>query len=125
MTYETLKPCPFCGYGARVEATRDAVGDYQGYVECLDCGATVYGPGDMPDAESAMNEAVSAWNRRAERTCHNKLQDYTDYAGRPVPDQFTCSACGAHSSTMFDAGFGDMVSDVPKFCPSCGAKVVG
>ncbi|MBM6907884.1 Lar family restriction alleviation protein [Collinsella intestinalis] len=65
---EELKPCPFCGYRARVEATRDAVGDYQGYVECMDCGATVYGPGDMKDAESAMYEAGRAWNRRyAER----------------------------------------------------------
>ena len=46
-----LKPCPFCGYKARVETTRDAIGDYQGYVECLDCGATVCGPGFMTTVE--------------------------------------------------------------------------
>ena len=76
MMTEELKPCPFCGYRARVEATRDAVGDYQGYVECMDCGATAYGPGDMKDAESAMYEAGRAWNRRyAERERSANVRD--------------------------------------------------
>ena len=66
----------------------------------------------------------AAHGRHAERTCRNELSGYTDYAGKPVPDQFRCSACGEHSRTMFDIGFGDMASKAPKFCPHCGAKVV-
>lgn len=66
----------------------------------------------------------AAPNRRAERTCRNELSGYTDYAGRPVPDQFRCSQCGEHSTTMFDIGFGDMASKAPRYCPNCGAKVV-
>ena len=113
---EELKPCPFCGYKARVETTRDAIGDYQGYVECLDCVATVCGPGDMPDAESAMNEAVSAWNRRAERTCHHAWK----WDGLDGHDP-ACSRCGhewpRESRNIFD------YSDF-NYCPYCGAKVV-
>lgn len=112
MMTEELKPCPFCGYRARVEATRDAVGDYQGYVECMDCGATVYGPGDMKDDESAMHEARKEWNKRAERTCR---------MGAPIDGEYLCSECGHLNRETYR---GDKGWFPPRYCAHCGAKVV-
>lgn len=117
---ETIKPCPFCGRDAHIK-------------EVVSCCETVYSVG-CSDSECmgfetlfckpTPEEAMDAWNRRAERTCRNELSGYTDYAGRPVQGQFRCSECGEHSLTMFDIGFGDMASDAPRYCPHCGARVV-
>lgn len=57
-----LKPCPFCGGEAKVGY---AINDYNRWgVSCNTCGCVVeVGFGDYEDT---MEEAVKAWNRRAE-----------------------------------------------------------
>ena len=69
-----LKPCPFCGGVAKLEA-RKGYEDRQSYygkaclaIECLDCGAevTAYNHTDGPlPYEVIAAAAAEKWNRRA------------------------------------------------------------
>jgi Lar family restriction alleviation protein len=53
-----LKPCPFCGGRAETDY---GYYDYNWHgVHCVDCGAYVC------TAEDGSQEAIEAWNRRAE-----------------------------------------------------------
>lgn len=54
------------------------------------------------------DDAISAWNRRAERTCRN--------LNPPSCRDFECSECG--ESSEFTPGF------MPNYCPNCGARVI-
>lgn len=112
---ETLLNCPLCGGEARFET-------YGGTACAVVCQSCHCGTPTMSLVDGMA--AVNRWNLRAERTCRNELSGYTDCMGRPVPDQFRCSECGGHSRTMFDVGFGDMASKAPRYCPSCGARVI-
>ena len=58
---ETLKPCPFCGSKA-VGAVDDNYSNY--WVQCTDCFA-------QSDAFFTKEDAVKAWNARAETDCVN------------------------------------------------------
>lgn len=53
-----LKPCPFCG-GEAVTVVDDETETMFG-VKCFACGGSIY-----PEKEF-LNEAIEAWNRRAE-----------------------------------------------------------
>lgn len=100
-----LKPCPFCGG----EGSAYQVLDYpekigpRFSVICNGCGASV------TTIFQSEWTAIEAWNRRAERTCH-------DEAGSPM--SFLCGECGWFWNDPEDElGF--------RYCPSCGARVVG
>ena len=57
---EELKPCPFCGKDAKIEANGD---DYTSYVVCVSCGAR----GEwfkISPRYSSVERAIEAWNRR-------------------------------------------------------------
>lgn len=102
---EKLKPCPFCGgepfmVGAEIDGRAHYI------VKCTACHST---SGVM---QMNRSKAAEAWNRRAERTCHNALKE-SDYGGVwPIP-HFKCSSCGVMLAFYeFD------------YCPQCGAKVV-
>ena len=58
---EQLKPCPFCGGEAYLE---DNEIDY--LVVCSRCNTAVIPPGEEPGATATREEAIKAWNRRAE-----------------------------------------------------------
>ena len=58
----------------------------------------------------AIGRAISAWNRRAERTCHVVRTGEPSPTG--VPRERRCSECGARLTR-----FG-------RYCPGCGARVV-
>ena len=69
-----LKPCPFCGSAAEMDARSgyEARQEYYGKaclaIECLDCGAqvTAYNPTDGPlPYETMAAAAAEKWNRRA------------------------------------------------------------
>lgn len=99
-----LKPCPFCGGEARFKVWGNVVG-----VECDRCGI-----GTHTACIDEYQNAIDAWNTRAERTC--KRVDVDGYSFR-----FECSACGyvalVHNcETRLD--------ELPNYCPNCGAKVV-
>lgn len=100
---EELKPCPFCGGEAQVVAK-----PYEPKF-CVGCGDDAClgfsGLGWLYETEE---QAAAAWNRRAERTCH-------DEAGSQ--QSFLCSGCGWFWNDQEDElGF--------SYCPNCGAKVM-
>jgi Lar family restriction alleviation protein len=76
MSSEEFKPCPFCGgRDLRIEPWSVQPDDYHAArVCCDDCG--LEGPSSltlpdpdgcwMPDEDSAINEGIKAWNRRAQ-----------------------------------------------------------
>ena len=53
-------------------------------------------------------------NARAERTCHNTHENRW----------FKCSACGYGFTDLYAEDEGD-INEQPRYCPNCGAKVVG
>ena len=113
---DMLLSCPFCGgkpyiqvfemddtcvearvvcRGCHVSTSRE----YQGWRIC-------YRDDDLTRT-LAIGRAISSWNRRAERTCHC-VYDKEICAWR-------CSECGGH----------EPVGDHVRYCPHCGARVVG
>lgn len=98
---ETLKPCPFCGGGHIEIVNQGTMPDDPHVVQCDDCDASVSG--------MSADEAITAWNRRSERTCHDEAES---------PMSFMCGECGWFWTDPEDElGF--------RYCPHCGAKVVG
>lgn len=108
--------CLFCGRGGVRAAVIDEVTDPGCDIanvsiyaaNCPYCGAR----GPMALSE---DEALAAWNRRAERTCYVELShmeiEHGDYAYLEVE-----LSCG-HAFTWDDG-------TPPDYCPYCGAKVV-
>lgn len=118
MMGEQLKPCPFCGGDAELQKslggpfTEDAVrASFR--VVCSDHGCQ---GGFSNFWHTTPEEAVGAWNRRAERTCYvdssHVEQEMGDYSYLEVE-----LSCG-HAFTWDDG-------TPPDYCPNCGAKVVG
>ena len=103
---ETIKPCPFCGGVAGVDKTNYYFEDSgelamsAWVVSCRVCGMRT-------EQYRSEEGAVAVWNRRAERT------------GRYVYDEglcgWVCSECGGL----------EPVGDHVRYCPDCGARVVG
>ncbi len=102
---EELRPCAFCGHDEARVIVVDEVTDagcedatvplYA--ASCPYCGAS----GPMALSEG---EAVEAWNRRAERTCH-------------MVDN-GCELCCSECDCRHD------YDDEPNYCHNCGARVV-
>lgn len=108
MTNE-LKPCPFCGGEAIIRTYRTFIDEYHGigtkyYVACSECLA------DRHLGKLTENEAIEAWNTRAERTC--KWTQWEQHS-----DQYFSTECGREFqwATPYD---------LPNYCPGCGAKLV-
>ena len=98
-----LEPCPFCGGESTVE--RIGKSGYL-YIACNTAYCCDFG---RFDTES---EAIAAWNTRAERTCKiiewYEARDRHEIGNNRV--RFSC---------------GDFGTCHDKFCPECGARVVG
>lgn len=108
-----LLPCPFCG-----GEPDEYEGEYGNGIYCMECGAMVGEPihlgFDIAERVS-YEQAVEAWNTRAERTC--KLVRHGSLANMPSFVCWSCSECGFgwhHSEN--DNQF--------SYCPNCGAMVV-
>lgn len=88
-----LLSCPFCGEKARIDR-------YEHFyrVLCMDCPAST-------EWLYSEQEAIDAWNTRAERTCHAVFDDSNWY-------KWICSECG------------QPIDRADNYCFSCGAKVV-
>ena len=98
-------PCPFCW--GEAHTYRNIVGKY--VAACRNPLCASIGPFPTKD------EAVEAWNARAERECKDVCADVA---------QFTCSECG------FECDLASWITRIerkhhgtPNYCPSCGAKV--
>lgn len=95
-----LKPCPFCGFQHPI--TIESGGRV--YVECPLCGAET-------SSRETEEEAIEAWNTRAERTCTIENQ-YDGFPIHRIVRLGRCSKCG------------EIINTEHKFCFECGAKVV-
>lgn len=128
---EELKPCPICGSTPLLSAGPydwDGGGRYYYYsaaIECA-CGLTLEvdnpRPREHTNYTKALDFAIAAWNKRAERTCTNELQP--DKNNRNF---FKCSACGCTVTDCEDYCVNVYTSDGAvgwSYCPHCGAKVV-
>lgn len=91
-----LKPCPFCG-GKAARAVTDL---YFWAIRCGKCGAE-------NGNHDTQQEAIEAWNIRAERTCRAESHD-----------------CGDGVTGLYCSECGNYIDENDKYCPSCGARVV-
>lgn len=122
-----LLPCPFCGGEAEIIES-----DYGMYLTgyaiycgkcCLKLGVTgrlgeAYEWSPVFDTEA---EAIAAWNTRYARTCRNDSLK----RGAGV---FVCSECEVYLDIADMDWDGEDDSGgfyEPRYCPNCGAKVVG
>ena len=108
---EELKPCPCCGSSNGLYVLQeDKYGEWS--VFCDMCKTSLHNENYC----ETRDEAVSAWNRRAERTCHliHEVEEEDDEFFDTVElHYYVCSECGWNNRP--DA----------YYCDSCGAKVVG
>lgn len=100
---QELKSCPCCGSSNGLYVLQeDEYGEWS--VFCDMCKTSFHNENHCDTRE----DAISAWNRRAERTCRN--------LNPPSCRDFECSECG--ESSEFTPGF------MPNYCPHCGARVI-
>lgn len=113
---EELKPCPFCGNTKMlVYEEKGRFGFTEWIVECdshyCACQPTAH------DSYQTKEEAVEAWNTRAERTCRNVYDETKMLA---CSNGFECSNCGEKVEDCE----GYHVKGIWNYCPNCGSKVV-
>lgn len=109
-----LLPCPFCGGEAKlISADHPSYTQHSdGWYVICDCGASLGYHGNDGNWETYGDFphelcAITAWNTRAERTCHKVIPN--EESGYVF-----CSECGAEIGEY----------SVPNYCHMCGAKVV-
>ena len=128
MMAETLLPCPLCGSTDLKHYVTNARERNRGVIVCKRCGlrleaysddeykvAQAY-QGDFESAheftwEQARRAVADKWNRRAERTCRIVRRETIS----PYVRSF-CSECGRELPRP---------SINNRYCPKCGARVVG
>lgn len=117
---QILRECPFCGGEAD-----EYEGDYGNGIYCMQCGAMVGEPihlGFNVAERVRYEQAIEAWNTRAERTCHAELNDSRNAV--------ICSECGSSEllrdwcEMMTWQGDTRIASFTTyNYCPNCGARV--
>lgn len=127
---DDLRRCPFCGGEAKIRSYRTFIDDFHGigtkfYVECGECSARRH------LGERTEEEAIAAWNARAERTCHIRYHGgAVSEGGMEAEDWFYCDACGEEipgwaQDAWAEYSDNDFEGTMPfRHCPNCGAKVV-
>ena len=95
---EALLPCPFCGGTAHIKEVVSACS----VVYTVGCSDSECMGFETLLCKTTPEEAVAAWNRRAERTCR--------YVGDEISGW--CSECRG------------WLDPSCSYCPSCGARVV-
>lgn len=126
---DLLLDCPFCGGKPYVQTHELGDTCVEARVVCSACHVSttrehqswrVCHGDDELTRTLAIGRAISAWNRRAERTC--RIVKYIDrnpasYGGLV----HRCSACGkALPKALFRNGWTAL-----NYCPRCGARIVG
>lgn len=105
---QELKSCPCCGSSNGLYVLQeDEYGEWS--VFCDMCKTSFHNENHCDTRE----DAISAWNRRAERTCRY-VRDHMGVAGNWFS---RCSECGAEfDERVVDSHF--------VYCPNCGARVI-
>ena len=109
-----LKPCPFCGGEAELRFFNNGP-SFSYRVECLNCTAMVGRRFEEYSTNRTFwfgikQEAIDAWNTRAERTGKQVITECND--GLMPPFTAHCGECGVQWGYT------------PNYCPNCGVKVV-
>lgn len=108
-----LKPCPFCGGEARIMR-----GGAEGWYGCCPRCFTINGLEDsyhFNGIHKYFDDAVKAWNTRAERTCRIVYEGVLGHT-EPLINVYRCLEC--------DGQFLSWPFRPARYCPFCGAKVV-
>lgn len=109
--------CPFCGGEAHIKEVVSACEKLY-TVGCSDSECMGY---ETWLLKPTVDEAVAAWNRRAERTC---VFRYEEKLG-----EYACSSCGERVSGSNPADEYEVsplaVLESFEYCPNCGARVLG
>ena len=125
-----LLPCPFCGGEAETLTAESMYGGYLFGIMCNDCRSR----GDVYDTEA---EAIAAWNSRADYHGYEQaaIEAWESIKKWNTRAELTCKqeergwgTEGDHARVWLTCGHDCMVptvQDLPNYCPSCGAKVVG
>jgi transcription elongation factor Elf1 len=110
-----LKPCPFCGGEAELVCTTD--NHHSPYVRCKygvylkpKCTANMY-----PWRYKTAEEAVEAWNRRAEKVA-------VRYRADKENGKYVCSECG--HNVIWNPDHEDKLMMWHPYCNTCGAKIL-
>lgn len=119
---QELKPCPCCGSSNGLYVLQeDEYGEWS--VFCDMCKTSLHNENHC----ETRDDAVSAWNRRAECTC--RVEEDTKRASQTqLVVTKSCSECGHcfGAETHYERMFEGMVLneiELPRYCPNCGARV--
>lgn len=101
-----LKPCPFCG-GDEIRLDRNEAGRYHAVCTTCECSFAY---------DWTKQEAITAWNQRAERTCEVEFYD----------DGWDALAEIEYADPHWELSCGHSTYGVTKpcYCSECGARVV-
>ena len=105
-----LLPCPFCGGKARWRYQKPI-----GWVMCKECGASSAALSDNYEEADCQQEAIAAWNRRADTVSVVRGEWNPIFKGA---DTCKCSVCKRKGVSDSDYGF-----IATPYCPNCGAKM--
>lgn len=118
---DSLANCPFCGGEADlIDMSDEYEGEYWVAHQCPS-GASA----ETYSYETAA-EAIAAWNTRAERTC--KPHGEWERVSQTQEIRHIYCDCGEYlgMDRRNSLPFGiECKADMPNYCPSCGAKVIG
>ena len=106
---ETIGPCPFCGGEAVIQRFGNQGLPFR--IICS-CGAEIRG-----GKGESVADGIERWNRRAERTC--RAVEFIEEETFGTGLYFECSECHETIGT-----FSEYWSNLPNYCPHCGARVV-
>ena len=116
--------CPFCGGEAHIKEVVSACEKLY-TVGCSDSECMGY---ETWLLKPTVDEAVAAWNRRAERTARVK-EDTKRASQTQLVVTKSCSECGHcfGAETHYERMFEGMVLneiELPSYCPNCGSRVI-
>ena len=113
MTRE-LKPCPFCGGEGKLKVADGILDDFTMFYCYCPNGKCIAGGTDW---FKSREEAIEAWNTRAERTCtmHKTL---TEPSTLEHMQEYECSECGGLTNARVLNE-----RDEPRYCARCGARI--
>jgi Lar family restriction alleviation protein len=90
-----LKPCPFCGEKAIIDATDTSGGQLHYWVKCCECGAQPY---KLADYAIPKEDAIELWNIRADDDRADRFKIATEVALDALNRLKDCECQGGEKS---------------------------
>lgn len=117
---QALLNCPFCGSEGKLKVADGILDDFTMFYCYCPNGKCIAGGTDW---FRSREEAIEAWNRRAERTCHPFSGIVLGGPECREEKVWRCSECEEVISWDYE-GY-DPETDGPAYCEHCGSKVTG